>query len=78
MDFGCQVERIGRLGIEDPVVVIPFAIFQLFVIGVNVLTDGSGLDEVEGGADDISEFAGGNHLSIDGRELLAADSQTMG
>jgi hypothetical protein len=45
---------------------------------VNVLTDGSGLDEVEGGADDISEFAGGNHLSIDGRELLAADSQTMG
>ena len=59
------------------IVVIAALQVQRFVIGVDVLTDGLGCPEIEGGADDAAQFAGGDIGGIVGVEEPAGDGKNL-
>src|SRR5271168_5100596 len=63
----------ASVAVENPIVVVALAKFQLFVVECDARTDGRGLAKIERSAGDGTQLAGRDQAFIDGSELLRRD-----
>src|SRR5690348_3289907 len=61
------------IAIQDEIVVVALAEFELLVVVIDARADGRGFAKIEGSACDIFEFSGGNEGGVDGGELIRVD-----
>lgn len=75
--FGGQFQ-VGGWIVQDEIMVVAVAKYQLLVVIVDALADGRWLAKIEWSAGDVAQFAGGNRARVDRGESAGVELEMMG
>ena len=75
--YFCGQGNVAVLIVEDPIVVVAYAVFDLNVVGVDALADWVGSGEVKGSTGDVHEASGGDAGVIGWHHAVGSDGQVV-